>query len=244
MMLTYLRQQLLKQLQPLTFMATILPFNETICLHDCSILLGFMMQHCQEMFFEENGKPPSDEIDIQLLPPAMTGAFFMCDGQPAAQLSAMIAADNNKYYTGNVDVHLPDYSPDNSRCTSWRFSYGPCNNVENNASRFNGKFFAFPGGFHAGMKLHNCCGMLFGNFLIVFFGARRNMLPKILYILYPNDPRQLQKELPQYILVHYRSAFLFCWETRQKKDDDIPTPVEVHKYMIDRAENSPLCQGN
>lgn len=42
----------------------------------------------------------------------MTGTFFMCDGQPAAQLSAMIAADNNKYYTGNVDVHLPDYFPD------------------------------------------------------------------------------------------------------------------------------------
>jgi hypothetical protein len=92
------------------------------------------------------------------------------------------------------------------------------------------------------MKLHNYCGLLFGNFLTVFFGAWRYTLPKIFYILSPNDPRQLQKELPQYILGHYRSAFLFCWATRGKKEDDIPTPAEVHKYMLNRAENSPLRQ--
>ena len=41
-----------------------------------------------------NDMPHSDPINLVALPPASIGAFFMCDGQPAAQLSSMIATDD------------------------------------------------------------------------------------------------------------------------------------------------------
>ena len=61
---------------------------------------------------------------------------------------------------------------------------------------------AFPGAFHACLKLHNCGEMMFGNFLTCFFSAWRDTINKVNWILYPSDPRQLENELPQYILAH------------------------------------------
>ena len=101
---------------------------------------------------------------------------------------------------------------------------------------------AFFGGFHACMKLHNCCGMIIGNFLTIFFAAWRNTLNKVLWILYPKDPRQLENELPQYILGHYCSAFIYCWESWGKSNANIPTAADVHKYMLRCAEDSPFHQ--
>jgi hypothetical protein len=57
---------------------------------NCWDLRRNIIKKWYDEFVEKNGEPPSDEIDMQLLPPAMTGAFFMCDGQPAAQLSARL----------------------------------------------------------------------------------------------------------------------------------------------------------
>ena len=65
-------------------------------------------------------------------------------------------------------------------------------------SYFYGKFMAYFRCFHACLKLYNCCGDMFGNFLAIFFGAWRDSSAKVLYILNPSDPTQLEGEQPQY----------------------------------------------
>ena len=62
---------------------------------------------------------------------------------------------------------------------------------------------------------------------------------KVHWILYPKDPRQLEAELPQYVLLHYWSVFVYCWEMWGNSKDYIPSVADVHKYMLDRAENCP-----
>ena len=74
---------------------------------------------------------------------------------------------------------------------------------------FCGKFMALPGAFHAGLKLHNYCGIMFGNFVKHFMSAWLDTLAKVYWILFPKDPRQLENELPQYIIAMYRSAYLW-----------------------------------
>ena len=139
-------------------------------------------------FYDEScafNEPPSPMMELNDLPPASIGAFFMCNGQPAAQLLSIIAADNQRYYLGRNEVPFPeDLFPErscrdrneNSDFDKWfhqincRVGFlGP--GKLGSKSRFYGKFIAFPGAFHAGMKLHNCSGMMFGNFLEAFFGA-------------------------------------------------------------------------
>lgn len=130
--------------------------------------------------------------------------------QPAAKFSTMAATDNRQFYSGKVNADLPDLFPLSSNDSYTKdfdewfhkinqhvdglFGRGHQNRTK---SKFYGKFHAFPGGFHAGMKLHNCCGRMFGNFLIVFFGVWHNSLPKIHYIFYPLDPRHLENKLLQ-----------------------------------------------
>jgi len=89
---------------------------------------------------------------------------------------------------------------------------GTCKSPSQCLSRFYGLFMAFPGAFHAGMKLHNCNGMVFENILFKLMSVWRSSEAKVRCILFPFDPRQLENELPQYITAHYRSAFLYCWE--------------------------------
>jgi len=45
----------------------------------------------------EKHKNDTNIRSIEILPAAVIGAFFICDGQPAAQLSKIIAADKRKY---------------------------------------------------------------------------------------------------------------------------------------------------
>ena len=52
--------------------------------------------------------PPLESIELSNLPPASISAFFMFDVQPAAQLSSMIAADNQRFYLGKSDAPFPD----------------------------------------------------------------------------------------------------------------------------------------
>ncbi|KAL9178464.1 hypothetical protein ACHAXT_003794 [Thalassiosira profunda] len=201
-----------------------------------------------------NGAPPPSNIDVQKLPPAYILSCFLCDGQPAAQLSAIIAADNRRFYCGDGNQELPDLFPDNPANTNddeferWfkainvRMGLLGRGRGDGHGTRFYGKFWVFPGGFHACMKLHNCCGIMFGNFVAVFFGAWRNTPNKVNWILFPSDPRQLEQELPQYILLHYRSAFIYLWGSRGKDPEKIPSAAEVHEYMLKRAVDSPFRQ--
>ena len=106
----------------------------------------------------------------------------------------------------------------------------------------NGKFMAFPGGFHAGMKFHNCCGIMFENYVKHFFAAWMNTLAKVYCIIFPSGPRQLENELPPYILEIYRSAFLWFWDLHGNGTDNIPFAGDVHEYMIKRAKDCPYRQ--
>ena len=113
---------------------------------------------------------------------------------------------------------------------------------EGSGSKFHGKFMAFFGSFHVTLKLHNCRGMMFGNIDQTFYAAWRNTLNKVLWMLFPSDPYQLDCEFPQYILAHYRSAFEYCWEFLGRSNERIPSAADVHKYMLDRAKSSPYRQ--
>lgn len=189
-----------------------------------------------------------EKADFDALPAYIIGAFFCCDGQPANQLLKMVTEDNRRFYLGDESVKLPDLFPDSS-CNEWdgdaefdlwfdevNSHYGLVGKGKNKGSRFYGKFFAFPGGFHACLKFHNMCGDLFGNFLALFFRAWRDTPSKIEWILRPKDPTQLEEELWQYVLAHYRSAYIYCKSSFSRE----PTPAEVHKYMVDLAGKSPI----
>lgn len=125
--------------------------------------------------YETNhGHPPPDDIDIDDLPPSVIGAFFMCDGQPAAQFAKMMSTDNRRYYMGDKSATLDDLFPDSTNVNSspefdeWFHKIncqvdgfmGRCHDSSDCQSKFYGKFYAFPGIFHTGMKLHNCIGMV------------------------------------------------------------------------------------
>ena len=58
------------------------------------------MQKWYENYVESNAAPPPTHISIQELPPAIIGAILICDGQPAANVSSVIAADNMKLSVG------------------------------------------------------------------------------------------------------------------------------------------------
>jgi hypothetical protein len=177
---------------------------------------------------ENKNNLPDDGSVPANLPAASLGAFFMCDGQPANQLMSLIAADNGMFYCNNNsplpalfpedhadendesdDESVDEFSEWLNHIDSFEGLIGSSSGLESK-SRFKGKFMTFFGGFHATNKLHNCRGLMFGNMISHFFSAWRNTTKKVLWILYPSDPRQLENELPQYILTHYRSAFILA----------------------------------
>ena len=119
-----------------------------------------------------------DDTEIEQ-PAAAIVAFFMCDGQPAAQLSKIVAADNHKFYMNCKKSHAPNLFPEDDGSDldevfeGWlkkdsKVGFFGRGKGMNTGSVFKGKFIAFPGGFHAGMKLHNCRGMMFGNIVRTF----------------------------------------------------------------------------
>jgi hypothetical protein len=219
-------------------------------------LRRMIMKKFYDEYTEEHGHPPPDTIDEQELPPAYIGQIFMCDRAPAASMSRYVAADDRLFYRGLDDSDFPDEffvqheeRSEESQFDKWlnvvdcSFGFrGKGHATGTKRSRFKGKFHAFFGAFHACLKLHNSCGLLFGNFLGVFFVAWRDTLNKINWILYPSDPRQLENELYQYVLAHYCSAFLYLWESWGKKADRVPSPAGVHKYMLDRSKDCPFRQ--
>ena len=211
---------------------------------------------------EKYGDFPHDGVADVELPPASIGAIFMCDGQPAAQFSTIIAEDNRKYYLGeDGEIRDDDIASieettvdndggelaSNDHFEEWFNSinqrFGFVGNGHGLRSRFYGKLMAFPGSFHAGMKFLNCMGMMFTNFYRLFISPFRDTTNKQDYYLFPKDPRQTVSELPQLIMAHYRSAFNYCRESFHEEGNSItPTAEDVHRYMIERAKTSPFRQ--
>ena len=124
-----------------------------------------------------------DDFDTAPPPPAALGAFFCCDGAPAAMLAQLIALDNRRFYLGDEESSMPpnlfvadegSKSAEDKAFEGWLdeldSKFGFIGKGNDAGSRFKGKFKAFFGGFHACMKLYNCCGTMFGNFVEKFFG--------------------------------------------------------------------------
>ena len=117
----------------------------------------------------------------------------------------MVAADNRRFYLGE-ETELPDLFPDSTNNYSTEFEkwfeainshYGFMGAGKKSTTlQFYGKFMALLGCFHACLKLYNCCGDMFGNFLGLFFSAWRDSLAKVQWILNPSDPTQLEAEQP------------------------------------------------
>ena len=137
-----------------------------------------------DLYTSRHGQPPPNDIPLHELPPASIGAIFMCDGQPAANLSSVIAADNMRYYRGrDVDPEMLDlleifpHHKNNDKGSAFDRWFEKMNQrvgylgKGRRSSILFGKFMALPGAFHAGMKLHNCCSIMFGNFAKQFFAS-------------------------------------------------------------------------
>ena len=109
--------------------------------------------------------------------------IFVCDGQPAAQISKWIAANNRRFYLGDSDAELPDLFADDCNKpndeefeklfaeNNVKFGFTGKGKGSNTSPCFHGKFMALPGAFHAGMKLHNSHGLMFENLNCCFFKA-------------------------------------------------------------------------
>eukprot|EP00956_Cyclotella_meneghiniana_P029732 scaffold72977_cov87-Cyclotella_meneghiniana.AAC.2 len=56
----------------------------------------------RRQLIKKHDTPPQTDINLNDLPPSILGSFFMCDGQPAFQLSNIIAIDNRRFYCGDT----------------------------------------------------------------------------------------------------------------------------------------------
>jgi hypothetical protein len=97
---------------------------------------------------------------------------------------------------------------------------------------------AFFGGFHTLMKFHNARRELFEELLTAFIEMWRDTIKRILWILNPSDPRQLENEFPLLVLCHYLVASINLCNSRGGKP---MSPVDVYEFMKDRAQAYPIC---
>jgi hypothetical protein len=57
-----------------------------------------------------------------------------------------------------------------------------------------------------------------------------------LYIQFPGDPRQIEKEFPELLQAMYMSADVYFYLKHRRA----PSVKELHKYMLKRAEKYPI----
>eukprot|EP00986_Skeletonema_menzelii_P002100 scaffold575_cov121-Skeletonema_menzelii.AAC.1 len=194
----------------------------------------------------------SREEEPDFRPAAEIGCFLMCDGQPAHQITKLIAQDNRNFYlSDNNKVQHINYDEDDSDEDDLQpyierldgYSYGEDTKVK---SKYHDKIFVSFGVFHATLKMHNCRGLMFVTMLDEFFSSFRNTPNRRKWVIFPSDPRQLEDELPQIICAHYASAFINCWEDGKTKgiyrDGEYPSVKDVHKYMLGRAAKYPFLK--
>jgi len=139
-----------------------------------------------------------DNTSLNVLPAVTLGGYFLCDGQPTAQFSKLANTDNRMFYLNDKDAILrylfPEYPEDNKNeeLEKWLeeidSKVGFLGKGKGTGSHFHSKFLAFPVGFHACLKLHNCCGLMFSSITEHFYCAWRDTLNKVHWILFPKDP--------------------------------------------------------
>ena len=97
----------------------------------------------------------------------------------------------------------------------------------------------FLGGFHFAMEFINMRGRLSRDIFGFFGKCWRPTLPQLNWILSVSDPTDYLREMPQYILAHYRCAYEMLKNTRGELDN--VSAVDVHRHMLDRAVEYPIC---
>jgi hypothetical protein len=103
--------------------------------------------------------------------------------------------------------------------------------------RFRRQLHPFFGGFHTLLKLLNASGQMFKSLFISMGGTYRKSIQRILYILFPHDPRQREAEEPEMLQALYAHANKQLAIHIKRK----PSPAEVHKHMMQRAKKYPVC---
>ena len=92
------------------------------------------------------------------------------------------------------------------------------------------------GAFHTILKMHNAMGKIFDYIFKVAFAKYRRTLARILYIQFPGDPRQIEKEFPELLQALYMSAAKYFYLLHRRA----PSVKELHGYMLKRAEQYPV----
>ena len=90
----------------------------------------------------------------------------------------------------------------------------------------------FFGGFHFMMEVLSMRGRLSRGFTSFFARKWRTAEPSMMWIYLIRDPNDALREWREYLLVHYKIAA----EAAETTD-----PIDVHRYMIDRAVEIPTC---
>jgi hypothetical protein len=110
--------------------------------------------------------------------------------------------------------------------------------AQNGSSRlYPDKLFVSFGGMHTIMKGLNASGEYFQELLKDVWSSFRDTLEKVLWILFPSDPRQHEVEYSWCLLAHYAVA---AANLRRHKGCDV-SAVEVNDFMLQWAKEYPLC---
>lgn len=96
----------------------------------------------------------------------------------------------------------------------------------------------FMGGMHYLMQFANMSNRLSWDYLNYFVSAWRPTEPQQNWLLCVSDPTDYVLEMPEYILAHYRAA---ADGLRSKYPKAPLTPASVHRHMLERAEEHPVC---
>jgi hypothetical protein len=89
------------------------------------------------------------------------------------------------------------------------------------------------GAFHTILKMHNAMGKIFDYIFKVAFTKYRRTLARILYIQFPGDPRQIEKEFPELLQALYMSAAKYFYLLHQRA----PSVKELHDSMLKSQES-------
>jgi hypothetical protein len=108
--------------------------------------------------------------------------------------------------------------------------------LNNPADRKYKRFRFVVGPFHAEAAFLCSRGRLSRDVVTPFLSLYRKTEPRINWVLSPHDTSDVKNENIEYILAHYTSAISACRASLQKQD---VSPVEVHQYMVARAEKYP-----
>jgi hypothetical protein len=94
----------------------------------------------------------------------------------------------------------------------------------------------FPGDFHFALEFHRMRGRFFDEDFGYFVSKWRTTPGKQKWILEPLDPNDLEDELYEYMLAHYRCAVDCLAEIK----GSTLSPAQINEHMLEGASNFPI----